>query len=81
MGNTQVDNNIYLQGWRKGGGGLVMRLMSLCVAFACLFSITLVNKEKEEEESPQTRISKCIRGKTERKKKIPALPDDINQHL
>lgn len=46
-----------------------MRLMSLCVAFACLFSITLVNKEKEEEESPQTRISKCIRGKTERKKK------------
>lgn len=55
--------------------------MSLCVAFACLFSITLVNKEKEEEESPQTRISKCIRGKTERKKKIPALPDDINQHL
>lgn len=59
-----------------------MRLMSLCVAFACLFSITLVNKEKEEEESPQTRISKCIRGKTERKKKkIPALPDDINQHL
>lgn len=58
-----------------------MRVMSLCVAFACLFSITLVNKEKEEEESPQTRISKCIRGKTERKKKIPALPDDINQHL
>lgn len=58
-----------------------MRLMSLCVAFACLFSITLVNKEKEEEESPQTRISKCIRGKTERKKKIPASPDDINQHL
>lgn len=66
MGNTQVDN-IYLQGWRKGGG-VVMRLMSLCVAFACLFSITLVNKEKEEEESPQTRIRKCIRGKTERKK-------------
>lgn len=57
-----------------------MRLMSLCVAFACLFSITLVNKEEEEKESPQTRISKCIRGKTERKK-IPALPDDINQHL
>lgn len=21
LGNTQVDNNIYLQGWRKGGGG------------------------------------------------------------
>lgn len=77
MGNTQVDNNIYLQGWRKGGGGgggLVMRVMSLCVAFACLFSITLVNKEKEEEESPQTRISKCIRGKTERKKKFLHYP-------
>lgn len=55
--------------------------MSLRMSFACFFSITLVNKEEEEKESPQTRISKCIRGKTERKKKIPALPDDINQHL
>lgn len=80
MGNTQVDNNIYLQGWRKGGGGLVMRLMSLCVAFACLFSITLVNKEKKKKSRPKPGSANALEER-QSAKKIPALPDDINQHL
>lgn len=57
-----------------------MRLMSLCVAFACLFSITLVNKEKKKKSRPKPGSANALEER-QSAKKIPALPDDINQHL
>lgn len=43
LGNTQVDNNIYLQGWRKRGGG-VSDATDVIVRGFCMFVFNYLGK-------------------------------------